>query len=991
MLMTFLSLLTMVFPCCGNAEAIEQYALIEDQAKVPILTPSLSRSKTLKIRLQNGLEAVLVSDPDTDKSAASMTVKVGSWDDPGSSPGLAHFTEHMLFLGTKKYPLESDYDRFITQNGGASNAFTTNAYTAYVFDVDHSAFPEALDRFSSFFKEPLFNSSGVSRELHAIDQEYAKNLENDDFREMAVFKELSLADHPNHGFSSGNLASLSGVSQKTLQDWYRNHYSAGLMRLMVVSPLPLEKLKEMVVEDFKDVPSPAVQPYRGKGPIFNPENREKIVYIESVKDIRALTLFWELPPRFAEMKDSKPDSIICYLLGDEGKESLLAQLKREDLAEGIQSGSVQLGAENKILLVDINLTNHGVKELYTVIERVFQALASYKKTGIPPYFIEEMQKIEKLNYQYQPREDIFENMMKQASWLANEDIDTYPERTRLIARPDSASVEELLNELIPKNCYMDLVAPESISGVKGDRKEPWLGVSYAVRPIPEEVLKKWEDALPHPGIHVPASNPYIPFDLSLKNEGVDKSEKQASGILPFPVAAVKNDEGLVYFAQDKKYLTPNIAWMIEIKTPYIETGDAEKVVLGDLLVKDLEESLKSETYPAGIAGLDYSLKRTDNGISVEITGFSEKAPVLLGHILKHFQSWQPSREGFKLYKDYYMREYQNFEKEMPVTQAIEQAKKVLYQKYTTNKEKLGAIRKITFEKFQEFGKTVFSKRYIQGVLYGNLTGREAEIVAKDVFTAFPGTVYPKDEHYKPVPAVFPENQGPFYVEGKTKAQGNAVVLMIESVDFSFKKRAAQQVLMQGMSDPFFATLRTKQQTGYIVRNTSEDIERRLFDFFAVQSNTHATRDLLARFELFIEGYLQEIKIQLPEESFEKIRSAAVFNLQNPVNNVKEMAAILNLLAFRYEGAFDWLDKRVQALKDLTYEETIEIAKRSLGKSNRRRFAFLLNGDLPEEMQFHYKRLPNIQKFRDLSSYKDYSSEAASSPGLLNEKSAKENR
>jgi insulysin len=51
--------------------------------------------------LENGLKSLLISDPETDKSAASLLVKVGSLSDPKEYYGLAHFCEHMLFLGTE--------------------------------------------------------------------------------------------------------------------------------------------------------------------------------------------------------------------------------------------------------------------------------------------------------------------------------------------------------------------------------------------------------------------------------------------------------------------------------------------------------------------------------------------------------------------------------------------------------------------------------------------------------------------------------------------------------------------------------------------------------------------------------------------------------------------------------------------------------------------------------------------------------------------------
>ena len=82
------------------------YQIIEDSFDLKIKTPILQNRKIMKIKLSNELEALLISDPSIDESAASLAVNYGSWDDPKEYPGMAHFTEHMLFQGTKAYPFK---------------------------------------------------------------------------------------------------------------------------------------------------------------------------------------------------------------------------------------------------------------------------------------------------------------------------------------------------------------------------------------------------------------------------------------------------------------------------------------------------------------------------------------------------------------------------------------------------------------------------------------------------------------------------------------------------------------------------------------------------------------------------------------------------------------------------------------------------------------------------------------------------------------------
>ena len=103
------------------------------------------------LTLDNGLKVLLVQDLNSNKSAASLTVNTGHFDDPKDRQGMAHFIEHMLFLGTQKFPEPGFFSQFISQAGGQSNAWTGTEHSSYYFDCDHQQFPQAIEIFSEFF------------------------------------------------------------------------------------------------------------------------------------------------------------------------------------------------------------------------------------------------------------------------------------------------------------------------------------------------------------------------------------------------------------------------------------------------------------------------------------------------------------------------------------------------------------------------------------------------------------------------------------------------------------------------------------------------------------------------------------------------------------------------------------------------------------------------------------------------------------------------
>ncbi len=175
-------------------------------------------SKTLV--LDNGLAALLIHDPDVHRSAASLSVGTGQLYDPKEKMGLAHYLEHMLFLGTKKYPDVEDFKKYLNENSGGSNAYTAKAITNYFFEVSHEAFDGALDRFSQFFKAPLFDKKYSKREVNAVSSEHDKNMRSDGWRSNYVQDLTAEEGHPIRNFGTGNKETLAGDNRSALLDFY---------------------------------------------------------------------------------------------------------------------------------------------------------------------------------------------------------------------------------------------------------------------------------------------------------------------------------------------------------------------------------------------------------------------------------------------------------------------------------------------------------------------------------------------------------------------------------------------------------------------------------------------------------------------------------------------------------------------------------------------------------------------------------------------------
>lgn len=942
---------------------------IQDQNTVEILTPSLSSRQTAKLRLENGLEAYIISDPDIDKAAAGLSVQAGSWSNPIGQEGIAHFLEHMLFLGTTRYPNESEYQRYITDNGGVTNAYTSVDHTAYMFSVNPDAFEQGLDRFSWFFREPLFNPSGVARELQIIDQEFEQYRNNDHVREYYVRKQIANPEHPLSRFSVGNKHTLEKVSQEQLRDFYEGHYSANLMHLVVIASEPLDTLVQMVADKFSPIEnrghSATVFPDR----MTRDDTRGKVIYIEPIKELRQMSLTWELPTKLAGRLDEQPDRLVGYILGHEGKESLLAYLKSEGLATGLAAGGSDYGSQNATFALTVDLTEKGVDEADLVAEYCHQAIRRLRDTGIPRYIFDEVQKMQTMAYQYQQRESSYHAAMAHARLMLYEPLETYPMKSQVIQKYDPDLARELIEALTPETCLYSVMAPAAVTNVRTDRKEQWFGTPYSVTNAFDQQLDDWRIIKPHLAIGIPGPNPLIPDQLDLKQKEFAQTHPRLS-----PVKKLVDDEqyGELFWAADDRFQVPKVQMSFDLMTPRSRHGNVREEVLTELLLLDLADQLNSYRYQATLAGLDIGLDMSDNGgIRVTLEGYSENALKALSVVWETIASPTLSKERFQTYRSQLKRKYDSFEKEPPLKQASELLKSILYEDYAQADEKAQYLQEVDFDDLTAYSGALFHTSYLQAMVYGNITKPEAKKVWELYRKLFTGDGYKRSEHHHRKVAELSDKKGPYYLERTRNVAGNGLILALHNGRYDFKRRAAQQVMAQALQEPFFTELRTKQKTGYIVYNTAQEIERQLYSFFAVQSGSHHLRDLLARFELFIEEYLQEVdRDPQAEERFNQLRNALTVELDTPPSNMAEMTSVLRLLAFEYDGDFAFVDKRIEAIQELTFAEYLELVRSYIGRDNLKRLAVMIKGRLPREVCCDYKRAHSVDRLRNYSTYVD---------------------
>ncbi|KAG2487100.1 hypothetical protein HYH03_014213 [Edaphochlamys debaryana] len=385
------------------AELAEPCPALEGSA---ILRPANDDMEYKYLVLPNSLRVLLVSDPTADKAGAAMDVCVGSISDPDAFPGLAHFTEHMLFYSSEKYPVEDEYTKFVSDRGGSTNAYTSAEHTNYHFDVNADSLAPALDRFAQFFIAPTISADGIEREVKAVDSEHGKNLSSDAWRKSQVNKTTANSRHPWARFSTGNRDTLFVAPKAAGRDprdavvsFHAEQYSADRCCLAVMGRQALGELEALVRDMFSAVPNKALSRPQFEADVFLPEHVGLLLRIVPVREGQTLELVWQVPPS-ERLYREQPLGYVSHLLGHEGEGSVFALLKSRGWASalwaGESGGSLSFAS---FFTVHIELTEEGQRHIREVATAVFRYIALLRSPGgISPRIWEEVRGLAQLQF-----------------------------------------------------------------------------------------------------------------------------------------------------------------------------------------------------------------------------------------------------------------------------------------------------------------------------------------------------------------------------------------------------------------------------------------------------------------------------------------------------------------------------------------------------------------------------------------------------------------
>ncbi|AHK63443.1 insulinase family protein [Chlamydia avium] len=884
---------------------------IPDQCPLKILTPSLAHQKIAKVLCPNGLQLLIISNPESPISGAALAVKTGNSSDPKEFPGLAHLTEHCVFLGNQKYPSPDSFSQFLSNNNGKYNAFTSSHSTSYLFSVDNSVFHEAIDQFVHLFIDPLFLQESLDKEKNAVHQEFAIHPTKDNRRIFRIQQLIAPKNSPINHFGCGNATTLAKVSPQDMRTWFQQYYHADNMIAIVHTSEPLNKTIKFLTKLFAKIPKQKHRGIQPSRPIIEDNSSSGKLYINTaVEPTTRLHVYWN----FHNTAESFPlgcFASIAYILNHEGPNSLISVLKKEKLITQAASGFYRTSQDTGEFTIEYQLTDEGEKNYSDILMKTFAYLHYIQEQSIPNHCLNDISTMNALDYCYSSNTELFKTLYTQISTLIHEDLSTYPYQTLVYPKYSSEEEKAILNTLSDPYRARYILSTKHLEYFPSavQHHDAIFNMSYYEQPLLN--LEGYKQAPPYSSLSLPQKNIYIPKDIEIV-----KTTAPVHGQFPFsPDLAYKGPGLTLYYCEDQFYTLPKLAIDLCIRSPEISIKNLRSLIMTDIYSLAIDDILTHEYYSATQAGLTFSSSLHGEGLGLSISGYDTTVPILLKSILSSLQLTL-SQEQFSIYKQQLLENYQKKIISCPIRTGIQTLWTHSLQNVYAYDEKIAVLQTINFEEMQYFAENLLNQVFIEGMILGPPKKCKQELT--DILKDF-------------ISSHIPYEASPFYYQRQEKnseniqtsypLSGNAILLVLQDeLSSSIEHLAATEMMFSWLHHTIFMHLRTEQQLGYVVGACYQEALLLPAGIFYIRSDAYSPGELVEKTRDFIQKVAHSPETYgMSPQYFSDLRSAYIKNLIHPSESLETMNSILFSLAFDKPSIqFSRNNDKISAAQNMDY-------------------------------------------------------------------------
>lgn len=918
------------------------------------------------LTLDNQIKVLLIADDTAEKAAASLDVHVGSRHDPIEWQGLAHFLEHMLFLGTEKYPQADEYQQFISANGGSHNAFTSFEHTNYFFDIDNQSLADALDRFADFFVAPLFNAEYVGREVNAVESEYRARIKDEERRIVDASQQVVNPNHPFRKFTVGSLTTFAtkstgsgsdsgagtGTVREAMLDFYQRYYSGSRMSLVVIGNYSLDELEALVRPRFVSVNNngkttqPVTEPLFSANDKLSVDGKGKhtlplLLAVQAEKPMRQLRYTFAMPDLLDSYR-TKPLNYIGNILGHEGKGSLLSQLKAAGWAEALGTGVGLNYRGGATFQINIALTEQGVTQIKSISEQVFYAI-----NYLTRQHHQQPKKTRALYLEQRQLADMSFRFFRQPSEVsavvsAASSLHFYPSAEVIYGAYDYSHydpelIADRLSRLRPDNVLITLVAQSLPESYAATDTSPWFGAPYSVHPISADWLENWQsassdglftralhadalstDTLSAATFSLPAPNNFIPHNFELVAAAKD---------LSVPQLLVDQPGRRIWLKTDDDFEVPKADVTLAFLSDY-PSQSARHQAMAQLYARVINEELNEYIYPAYLAGMDYAFYSQLRGFTLRLGGYSDGLNVLTKKIVPALTTVNISESRFISVKAELRRSWSLAMESTPYQRLGAVLQRALYANRASELELIDTLTDISIADLQAFIDEFWTTAYIEALLHGNIDQAGALKLAKhfeplvDCGCAVEGRTHINIVKLPPGQILQPQT---------LSHADAAIVWYFQAPDDGIESAALTMLTAAVIHPDFYNQLRTEQQLGYVVSAKYLSLLKWPGLVLQVQSPSTDEQGLFDAIKNFIQLRVVDTRVdsEAQQSEFEQHRQALAMSLRELDTNLNRRSQRLWASLAIADEQFVRKEQLAQAVDGITFSQWQDFAKRLL--------------------------------------------------------------
>jgi insulysin len=881
---------------------------------INIIKPQIDTNEYKYITLSNKLNVLLIHDKNTSISSASMTVNVGFYNDPPNAQGLAHFLEHMLFMGTKKYPKENHYGEFINKSGGSTNAHTMEESTTYYFEVLNKYFYELIDIFSNFFIEPLLSENAIEREINAINSEYLKNYPIDIVRTLSALKSLTdNKEHPYNNFGFGNTKTLSSPQiRTTLQDFYNKYYSSNIMNLVVLTNNPITHMEPIITKMFSKIPNkniPIPNPFPQSQTY--PFTKQKFIKVNPIDNSDTLYIFFQLPNMDKYYK-YKPLHYIIQLIGHKGNGSLYNILKDNDYAIKVKCNIYESDTSFTLLGIYIKLTQKGFTHYDQVIDCVNTYIKLIQNSPFSDFIIDEMNILNNINFDYSTIDDKItytSNLSQNMSKYLPEDT-IYGDYI-IISNNKEKTIKlttTLIKALNPSSSLIAL-SSKSFSKLSKLQTDKWFKTEFQISPLPN--LNKFPQQITST-LKLPQRNPYMPYDL--------KPYKSK------PTQIITNPNNIWTkfdtFNIPKTFIDLIIYTDEPFKTP-------ENYLLFDMYLALFYQYNHEKLYYSQICDTGYSIFYDVNFITVSFYGYNNNIHKIVELFTSTFLTFinNITKTQFENIKNESINNLKNFIYNPLYEIATDKINNTIYLKNYSNTELQNAIKNITFSDITIPPKWLHKNCNTKTLLYGNFNNDTTNLLNQFNIFQDPTKIITNANQ---IITLNPGQTQIYIIKSQNPDNDNNLIHLYYEIDTIIKqissdwelKLLCTHFINSYVREKFFTQLRTKEQSGYIVKSFIKSYindNGQLYGLsFLVQSPHLSPLILRKRIKKFIQ-FIHSSLSKLTKTKFDQFKNNIKLMLEQKFESPYDEHEFIFNEILTNEFAFDYKKILINHIDKLTRE------------------------------------------------------------------------